>query len=296
MRERLSLAWIDWRFAGRTLAVQSLGRFLLLFLMAFAFLALQLSGGATRYFASQYAVTAVLREAASPEESRGLAGRIAALPSVLSAQYRDPEDAWEEFLDAFPGVETIRDAGGNPLPGYIEIRFRHDRFTAGDVDAVLSALKPVELIEKVLAGEDSLPRLFKVQRAAAFFAWGMFALIAALFLVILKLQEQLRSAALSGDIGFLVERGISERRVAASRAAGSALAGILLSAVAVAAAAASLHFLLRRHPSLQAAVCAPEALLSPPALAASGVFVLCAAILFGASSLLGWTAVRPSGK
>jgi len=98
LKELVSLAGIDWRFAGRAIAFQSLGRFVFLCLMAFAFLAVHLSGGIGRFLSSQYAVTAILRGAASPEEAVGLARKIAALPPVRSAEYRDSSAAWEEFL------------------------------------------------------------------------------------------------------------------------------------------------------------------------------------------------------
>lgn len=294
MKELVSLAGIDWRFAGRAIALQSLGRFVFLCLMAFAFLAIHLSGGVGRFLSSQYAVTAILRGAASPEEAVGLAGKIAALPPVRSAEYRDSAAAWEEFLLAYPGVESIPGAGGNPLPGYIEIRIRHDRFDPSDVAMVLSALKPVELVDKVLAGEESLPRLFRVHRVFSASAWGGFAALVVLFFVVCRLQEQLRSLALKGEIGFLLERGVSERRVAASRAAGAAIWGIVLAGVAAAAAAAAMHFLLRRYPSLQGVIAPPDHLLSSSSAGAAGAFVLCAAILLAAASLLGWAAARSS--
>lgn len=292
MKEFVSMAWIDWRFAGRITALQSLVRFVFLCLMAFAFLALQLSGGIARFLSSQYVVTAMLRESASPEAAEGLARKIEGLPAVRSAEYRDPASAWKEFLLAYPGIESIPGAGRNPVPGYIEIRIRPERFSAPDVETVLTALEPVDLVEKVLAGEDSLPRLFRIRQAFAAAAWGMFAAFAVLLFAVCRLQEQLRSLALKGDIGFLLERGIAERRMTASRAAGAAAWGIVLGAVATAAAAAALHFLLRRYPSLESGIGAPEQLFSAPIASAAGVFLLCAALLFAVASLLGWLAAR----
>ncbi len=296
MKESLSLAWVDWRLAGRTAAVQSLGRFVVLLPLAFAFLALFLSGGIARYLSSQYAVTAMLRQSASPEEAIGLAKKIAALPSVRSADYRDSASSWKEFLLAYPGVESIPGAADNPLPGYIEIRMRHDRFTPPGVEAVLSALKPVELVDKVLAGEESLPRLFKVKRALNVLSLGGFGLLVALFFVTCRLQDRLRGISMSGDIGFLLQHGVPERRMAASRAAGAAAAGFVLAAVATASAAAALHFLLGRYPFLEGVIGTQEELLSLPVGAAAGLFVLMSALLFAAASLLGWAPVRPAGE
>ncbi len=296
MKEKVSLVWIDWRLGGRSIAWQSLGRFALLGLLAFAFLALHLSGGATRFLSSRYAITAVLRDSVSPEDAEGLARKVAELPAVRSASYRDPAAAWKEFLLAFPGVESLPDAGGNPLPGYVEIRIRHDRFTASGVGSVTSALRAVPSIDQVLAGEDSLSRFLRVARYSAALAWGVFALFLILFFVICRLQERLRASALAGDFGFLLERGMSSLRLAASRAAGAAITGFLLAAAAVVAAAAVLHFLLRRYPFLGNVVGAAEDLSAPSTAAAAAVFILCVALLAAASSLFSWMAARPSRK
>ena len=296
MKENLSLAWVDWRLAGRTAAVQSLGRFVFLLPLAFAFLALFLSGGIARFLSSQYAVTAMLRESASREEAVVLTKKIAALPPVRSAEYRDSASSWKEFLLAYPGVESIPGAADNPLPGYIEIRIRHDRFDASGVETVLSALKPVELVDKVLAGEESLPRLFKVNRALHALSLGGFAVLVALFFVVCRLQDRLRCISMAGDFGFLLQRGIPERRMAASRAAGAAVMGIALAIVALVSAAAALHFLLGRYPSLTGVIGPQAELFSPASAAAAGLFVLLVALLFAASSLLGWTSVRPAGE
>jgi cell division protein FtsX len=296
LKEGLSLVWIDWRLAGGTCAVQSLGRFAVLLPLAFAFLALFLSGGAARFLSSQYAVTAMLRQSASPEEAIGLTKKVAALPPVRSAEYRDSASAWKEFLEAYPGVESIPGAADNPLPGYIEIRIRHDRFTPSGVETVLTALKPVELVDKLLAGEESLPRIFRVKRALNALSFACLGLLAALFFAVCRLQDRLRSASMSGDIGFLLQHGVSERRLEASRAAGAAASGFVLAAVAAASAAAALHFLLGRYPFLEGVIGTQEELLSIPAAAAAFLFVLLAALMFAAASLLGWAPARPAGE
>jgi hypothetical protein len=294
LRERVSLVWIDWRLGGRSIAWQSLGRFVLLCLLSFAFLVLHLSGGASRFLSSQYVITAVLRESVSPEDAEGLARKIAGLPAVRSAAYRDPAAAWKEFLLAFPGVESLPNAGGNPLPGYIEVRIRHDRFTASGVGSVISALRPVSSVDRVLAGEDSLSRVLQVDRYSAVLAWGVFALFLSLYFVICRLQDRMRSSDLAGDIGFLLERGISERRLAASRAAGAAISGFLLAAAAVCAAAAGLHILIRRYPLVEKVVGATDDLTASSTAAAAAAFILCVALLAAASNLFGWMAARPS--
>ncbi len=296
MKETRSLAWIDWRFAGRTAAVQSLGRFVFLFLLAFVLLAFLLSAGIGRFLSSQYAVTAMLRDSASPEEAAGLAKKIAALPPVLSAEYRDSASSWKEFLLAYPGVESIPGAADNPLPGYIEIRLRHDRFTSADMEMVVSALKPLGQVEKVLAGEEFMPRLFKVHRALSALFQAGFAALAALFFAVCRLQDRLRCAVMAGDLAFLLDRGITARRAAVSRAAGAAAMGVLLSAAAVGSAAAALHLLIGRHPSLAIVIGPADELLDARFATAAGAFVLAAALLFAASSLLGWSARSPGGR
>ncbi len=296
MKDGFTLAWVDWRLGGRTAAVQTLGRFTFLLPLAFAFLSLFLSGGIARFLSSQYSVTAMLKPSASPEEAIGLTKKIAALPAVRSAEYRDSASSWKEFLVAYPGVESIPGAADNPRPGDIEIRIRHDWFTPPGVETVLSALKPVELLDKVLAGEESLPRLFKVDRAVNALSRAGFAVLAVLFFILCRLQDRLRCLSLAGDFVFLLQRGVPERRLAIFRAAGSAATGLALAAVAVVSAAAALHFLIGRHPVLEGVIGPREELLSSPVAAAGAAFVLAAALVFAASSLLGWAPVRPAGE
>lgn len=287
-----SLLWIDWRLAGRSAARDLFLRFVFVSAASFAFLALLLSGGADRFLASRYAVTALLRATVSSGEAEGLAGKVAALPPVRAAVYKDPEAAWREFLLAYPGVESLRSSGGNPLPGYIEVRFRPERLTGADVELVISALRSVSHVEKVLAGEDRLPRLLRVKRYATAAAWGAFGAFAVLCLAIFVLQEKARAVGLAGDFAFLEERGIPAGRLAVSRAAAGALCALPTAASGALLSGAALRVLLLRHPSLETVVGSPGELLLPGTLLAAGGFVLCFAVMAAAASLLGFRAAR----
>ncbi|MBP2689259.1 MAG: hypothetical protein H6Q83_1446, partial [Deltaproteobacteria bacterium] len=59
MSETPSLWWIDWRLSRGTLARETIWRFLFFCLFGFALLSLLLSGGANRFLADRYAITAV---------------------------------------------------------------------------------------------------------------------------------------------------------------------------------------------------------------------------------------------
>ena len=295
MKENVSLFWIDWRLAGRMTALQSSGRFALLFVMASFCLLLLLSAGAARYITSNYIITALLKESVSGEEAIGLANQIAVLPPVRGAEYRDPAASWKEFIRAYPGVESISGVEGNPLPGYIEIRMRHDWFTHADIRTVTSALKPIEQIDKVLAGEESLREVFRIEQALNTFLLGGFALLVVLFFVICRLQERIRCAALAGDFEFLRDRGLTERKIAGFRAVGAAALGGSLSAAAVGLAVVVFNLLIGKYPLLVNVVGPREELFSAPTAIAAGVFVLFAVVLFVGASLLGWMPLRPAG-
>jgi hypothetical protein len=214
---------------------------------------------------------------------------------VRSAAYRDPEAVWKEFLRAYPGVESLRGAGGNPMPGYIEIRFRPDRLTWADIDLVASALRSVPLVEQVLAGEEWLPRLLRAGRIASFAGWGVFGAFLAGFFLVGRLQERARVVALAGDFAFLAERGVSAGRLACSRAAAAAVSGFLLSAAGTAAGGGALFLSLRNFPFLEAVVGPPSDFLLPRTIAGAVLFCCGAALLSAAASLLGWRAAR-SGR
>jgi len=293
---RPSLWWIDWRLSRGPLVRETIGRFLFFCLLGFALLSLLVSGGASRFLSERYAITAVLRAAVSPAEAEGLTRKVAALPPVRSAAYRDPEAAWKEFLRAYPGLDPLRGAGGNPMPGYIEIRIRPDRFSGADVDFVASALRSVPLVEQVLSGEEGLPRLLRAGRLASRVGWGIFGAFLAGFFLVGRLQERARAISLAGDFAFLAERGVPAGRLAVHRAAGAAVSGFLLAAAGTAAGGGALFLSLRYFPFLEGVIGPPSDLLLPRTVAAAVLFSLGAALLSGAASLLGWGAARSGRK
>jgi hypothetical protein len=296
VKGRPSLFWMDWRLRGRSMAVSSFTRAVFYALLGFAFLALLLSGGARRFLASRYAATAVLAPSVSEGEAEGLARKIAGMPPVASAAYRNPEAAWKEFLQAYPGLESIRSSAGNPLPGYVEIRFRYDRLTAEDVDMVVSALRNVPAVKTVLAGEASFPRILRVATLSEAVCWCVFGAFAAAFLMICWHQERARAIGMEKDFTFLSERGISAARMAACRAAGAGIAALILSAAGIAGAGAALFFLLQRFHVLQSVIGPPEALLLPAIASSAAFFPGCAALSAAFLSLLGWRAARSGVK
>jgi hypothetical protein len=296
LSERPSLWWIDWRLSRAPLVRETIGRFLFLCLLGFALLSLLLSGGASRFLADRYAITAVLRAEVPSAEAEGLARKVAALPPVRSAAYRDPEAAWVEFLRSYPGLDPLRGAGGNPMPGYIEIRFRPDRLTGADVDLVTSALRSVSHVEQVLAGEEWLPRLLRAGRLASLACWGVFGAFLGGFFLVGRLQERARAVALAGDFAFLAERGVPARRLAFFRAAGAAVSGFLLAAAGTAAGGGALFLSLRAFPFLEGVIGPPSDLFLPRTVAAVALFSCGTALLSAAASLLGWRAARSGRK
>jgi hypothetical protein len=291
-----SLWWIDWRLSRGSLVLETIGRFLFFCLLGFALLSLILSGGVNRFLADRYAITAVLRAEVPLAEAEGLARKIAALPPVRSAAYRDPEAAWKEFLRAYPGLDPPPGDGRNPMPGYIEIRIRPDRLTGADVALVASALRSVSHIEQVLAGEEWLPRLLRSGRFASRACWGILGAFLAGFFLVGRLQERARAVALAGDFAFLAERGVPAGRLAFFRAAGAAFSGFLLAAAGTAAGGGALFLSLRTFPFLEGVIGPPSDLLLPRTVAAAVLFSLGAALLSGAASLLGWRAARSGRK
>ncbi|MDA8180071.1 MAG: cell division protein FtsX [Desulfobacteria bacterium] len=296
MSERPSLWWIDWRLSRGALVRETIGRFLFFCLLGFALLSLLLSGGANRFLADRYAITAVLRADVPSSEAEGLARKVAALPPVRSASYRDPEAAWKEFLLAYPGLDPLRGAGGNPIPGYIEIRIRPDRLTRADVDLVVSALRSVSLVEQVLSGEEWLPRLLRAGRIVSWVCRGIFAAFLACFFLVGRLQERARAVDLGGDFAFLAERGVPAGRLAFFRAAAAAVSGFLLAAAGTAAGGGALFLTLRAFPFLEGVIGPASDLLLPRTVAAAVLFSLGSALLSAAASLSGWRAARSGRK
>ncbi|MEK6778446.1 MAG: permease-like cell division protein FtsX [Candidatus Deferrimicrobiota bacterium] len=292
----VSLCWVDWKLSVKAMLRESAVRFFLLLLLAAYFTAMLLSGGMNRFLSGQWAVTAILRLSVSAEVGKGIAGKAAGLPGVRSAAYKDPETSWKEFLAAYPGLEALRTAGGNPLPGYVEIRMLPDRFTETDIRSMETALRLLPQVESLLSGGDVLSRLLRVKRWVNGLFWAGFGLLCAVFFLVLFLQEKTRASILSVDFGFLEERGIPAARIAFSRALGAALTGELLS-LAAAGATVSWFFLLEKRLALIGRVIGPaEDILALPFLLPLGLFLLAAPLLHGGASLLGWRAAHAVRK
>ncbi len=291
-----SVWWIDWRLAPRALAKESLGRLLLLYLLGTLFLAMILSGGLNRFLSERWPISAILRMAVPTAEGAGIAAKAKALPAVRDAVYKDPETTWKEFLAANPGLESLRTAGGNPLPGYVEVRLRPGSFTGRDIRAVETALRPLPQVERVLSGGEGLPRLLLIKEWANALLWGGIGLLGLASLTIFSVQERSRTAALSREFAFLAERGVPPRLIAACRAAAASLVGGLVALAALGAAFGTLLLLLGSVPLMGTAVGRPEDLLAPRVLAFAAAFILSAAILLGGASLLGWRSGRSAPR
>lgn len=292
----LSLCRIDWKLAARGMLKESAVRFLLLLLLSAFFVAIVLSGGMNRFLSGQWSVTAILRLSVTPEEGRGIAKKAAGLPGVGGAVYKDPETAWKEFLAAYPGLDSLRTAGGNPLPGYVEIHMSPGRLDEADVRRVEGSLRPLPQVENVLTGGEAFFRLLKVKTWVNGLFRAAFGLLCALVFLVLYLQEKARSSVLSADFGFLRERGVPAGRIALSRALGAAAAGLLLSAAAAVAAVAGYVFLESRLAFLARIVGPAEELFGWPFLFALGTFLVASTLLHGGASLLGWRAARVARK
>ncbi len=272
---------------------ESAGRFLFCLFVVSYLVAMLLSGGVDRFFSAQYTITAVLRVGVPDEEGRGIAGKVAALPPVREAQYRDPEEAWREFLAAYPGLESLRSAGGNPLPGYVEVKLRPARMSEEAVAEARSALEPLPQVEKVLTGGDIVPRLFRLKRWANGLLWSGFALACLVFVVILGMQEKVRAARIRPDVSFLVDRGVPPGRIAARRAAGALAAGGILALLASAASCAAFFFVSGFLSFLRVAVGPAGDLLEARVLLPMGLFLLFAAGTQGLASYDGWRRTIP---
>jgi hypothetical protein len=283
-----SLWWIDWRLSKKEMARETAGRLGLLFLLGVLFLAMVLSGGVNRFLSERWTVSAVLRNAVPAAEGAGIAGKLAALPPVREAVYKDPETTWREFLAAYPGFESLRAAGGNPMPGYIEVRLRPEGFTRAGIRAVEEALRPLPQVERVMSGGEGLPRLIQAKEWANILLWGGIALFCAATFAVFFMQEKSRTAALSQGYAFLAERGVPPGKIAVSRAAAASLLGCLLGLGAAGAAYIVLVSVLRSVPFLVVAVGRPEDLLATRVLVFAAAFLVSATLLAGGASLLGW--------
>ena len=291
-----SLWWIDWSLHGGPMRRETAGRFLLCFLAALYFLAMLLSGGVNRFLSGQYTISAILHVGVPDEEGTGIAGKVAALPPVREAQYRDPEQAWAEFLAAYPGLELLRGEGENPLPGYVEVRLRPGWMSDEGIAVVRSALEPVSQVEKILTGGDVMQNLLRMKRWANALLWAGFVLVCVVFLAFLVMQEKARATRLLPDVSFLASRGVPEGQIASSRTAGAVVAGGFVALFAIGLACAALFLAARHLPLVRVTVGSAEELLDAGILLPSCLFLLCAVMLQGLTSLSGWRATFPKGR
>ena len=291
-----SLWWIDWSLHGGPMRRETAGRFLLCFLAALYFLAMLLSGGVNRFLSGQYTISAILHVGVPDDEGAGIAGKVAALPPVREAQYRDPEQAWAEFLAAYPGLGSLRGEGENPLPGYVEVRLRPGWMSDEGIAAVRSALEPVSQVEKILTGGDAMQSLLRMKRWANALLWSGFALVCAVFLAFLVMQEKARATRLLPEVSFLAGRGVPEGRIASMRTAGAVVAGSFVALLATGLAYAGLLLAARHLPLVRVTVGTAEELLGAGSLLPACLFLFCAAMLQGLASLAGWRATFPKGR
>jgi hypothetical protein len=291
-----SLWWIDWSLHGKPMRRETVGRFLLCFFVASYFLAMFLSGGVDRFLSAQYTMTVILRGGVPDEEGEGIRGKVAALPLVREANYRNAEQAWKEFLAAYPGLESIRDAGKNPLPGYVEIRLRPGGMSEEGIAGVRNALEPLPQVEKILSGGDVMASLLRMKRWANAVLWGGFALVCVVFAIVLGMQEKVRAARLVPDVSFLADRGVPGGRIAVRRTAGAFVAGGLLAFLAAGASCAAIFFLSGRFSFLRVAVGPAQELPDARFALPAALFLLSAAILQALASVAGWRAAFPKGR
>ena len=291
-----SLWWIDWSLHGKPMRRDTAGRFLLCFFVASYFLAMLLSGGVDRFLSAQYTMTVILRGGVPDAEGEGIREKVAALPLVREANYRNAEQAWKEFLAAYPGLESIRSSGKNPLPGYVEIRLRPEGMSEEGIAGVRDALEPFPQVEKILSGGDVMPSLLRMKRWANAVLWGGFALMCVVFAIVLGMQEKARAERLVPDVSFLADRGVPEGRIAVRRTAGAFAAGVLLAFLAAGASCAAIFFLSGRFSFLRVAMGPVQDLQDARFALPAVLFVLSAAILQALASLAGWRAAFPKGR
>ena len=293
---RPSLLWIDWGFHGRSMGRETAGRFLVALFVASYFLAMLLSGGVDRFLSEQYTMTAILRIGVPDEEGAGIEGKVTALPPVKEARYRNPEEAWKEILDTYPGLESLRSTGKNPLPGYVEIRLRPGNVSEEGIEVVRSALEPFPQVEKVLSGGAVIPRLLRMKRWANVLLWTGFALSCGVFLVILSMQEKARAARIVPEVSFLVDRGVPKGRIVARRTAGAFVTGGGLALLATVSSFGVLFVLSDRFPLLRVVVGPAQELLDSKFALPLVLFLFFAAVLQGLVSYAGWHAAAPQGR
>jgi len=289
-----SLLWVDWKLAGRRMRREVAVRFVSLFLLSFCFLVLLFSGGTDRFLSRQWTVTALLRSGVPDEEGEGLAAKVAALPPVLDARYRNPQQAWEEFSARYPGLEPLRSGVGNPLPGFVEITMRQDRLSEEWMEEVLSALRPLPQVETLLSGGEAMPRLFRWKMIVNGILRGGFVFLEVLLFLGFVYQERGRSVLLGADFMFLRDRGVSGGRIAAGRAAGAAVTALFLAIAACAGAASFLYWLSGRLHAVRVAVGSAGELLDPAWIFPIALYLLSVGALAGVASLTGGRTASPA--
>jgi hypothetical protein len=289
---KVSLIWIDWKLAGKALAREWANRFVMFFLLGGFLLLMLASGGVNRFLSEQWVVNAVLRLNVSAAEGAGIAAKAEKLPAVRSVLYRDPEAAWKEFLADYPGLESLRIEGGNPVPGYLHIRLLPDRLTAEDIASVERALKPLPQVEKVFTGAKTLPRLLKVRSWINMALWGFFGLMAVILFSVCAMQEAARARALKADFGFLAGRGLSPGAIMTGRAAGSAIVAGLLAPPAVGAAGLLISAAVARLPVLASVVGPVEEVVRSGAFPFVVLYLVAVPCLIFVASLYGWRASK----
>ncbi len=288
--------WIDWKLSPRSLAWETAWRFAVFLVLGAGFLALVLSGGVNRFLSARWAITAVLRLSVPEAEGRGIAAKVAGLPAVASADYKSPEEAWKEFAAANPGVESLRAAGGNPLPGYVEIHLRPGRLSEEAVATVETALRPLPQVDEVLTGARWSPRVLRLKRLVNAAFWAGFGLLGAAFFAVFAVQERSRAARHAADFAFLSERGVSAGGMALRRAVAASLCGAVLAVVSLGADAGAYCLVDARSSLLRSVMGRPPEILAPDSLALLGAFLLSAALLSGAASLIGWRSALSSRR
>ncbi len=289
---KVSLIWIDWKLAGKSLAREWLNRFVMFFLVG-GFLLTMLAGkGVNRFLSEQWVVNAVLRLNVSAAEGVGIAAKARKMAAVRSVVYKDPEAAWSEFLADYPGLESLRLEGGNPVPGYLQIRLLPERLTAEDIAAVENALKPLPQVEKVFTGAKTLPRLLRVREWVNLALWGFFLLLSVLLFSVCAMQEASRARALRSDFGFLADRGISPAAIMTGRAAGSALVAGLLALPATGAAGMVISAATVRFPALASILGPVEGVVRSGAFPFVVLYLATVPCLIFVASLYGWRASK----
>jgi len=151
-------------------------------------------------------------------------------------------------------------------------------------------------VEKILSGGDVMPSLLRMKRWANALLWSGFALVCAIFLVILAMQEKTRAARLMPDVSFLVDRGVQGDRIAARRTAGAFVAGGIVALAATFVSCGAFFLVSGQFHFVRTVVGPAQDLLEARYLLPVFLFLLSATIFQGLASLAGWRAAFPGEK